>query len=95
MTDMQSQEAEAVLHCQGRLLRISDRLMDEAGEVLYVSSALPGAHEMRLHDIGREGRVKRDMRGRVPNGCASDSISWCCCGCHQLWASSSGSIRSP
>lgn len=60
MTDMQSQEAEAVLHCQGRLMRINDSLLDETGELLHVSSALPGAHELRLQDIGREGRRKAD-----------------------------------
>ena len=52
MTDVQCED-KAVLHCQGRIQRLDGCLM---GEQLRVSSNLPGARKLRLHDIGREGR---------------------------------------
>lgn len=48
-------EDKAVTHCQGRVLRPGCSLFDEQGQ-LCVAPSMPAAKELRLKDIGREGR---------------------------------------
>lgn len=48
-------EDKAVTHCQGRVLRPACSLFDEQGQ-LCVAPSMPAAKQLRLKDIGREGR---------------------------------------